>query len=372
MGVGPDAHDEVSAALLEAMNTLAPRTAAQRSLAERGVWDEAKHPRNPKGTPGGGKFKSLAQRITEHLQGFLTGDSQGDPFEGFSREQLRKVAKARGHNLPRGASRDHIAALLLDDLKANHHAAGHSSAAPHAPAVNAPSAAAIKKAEPSKPKAHLTGKDALIAAPLEFGAGEFVRGAHGDLKHELDPDSLEEYRGSGYEDINAYLRAIGAGEHPDDIDPDGDFKQTVSAIDLAMRHSKLTQPVAVHRGVMGLETMLPGIDTKSSLVGLEYVEDAFASTTVDRRVADGFGGAGVVLNIAAPKGVGAIQLSKFYDGAMRGGTPVANQNAKSISNVIHEPDFEAELLLQRGLRYRVVGDRTVNGVRELDIEVVHP
>jgi hypothetical protein len=292
---------------------------------------------------------------------------------------------SHGRKGPKGAAKavvEKVAATVGDvlDKPEPKTAKKAPSAVKKAPAKKAPATkkaapakkkAAVKKA-PAKPKAQ-TGKAALRAAPLELGKFEFSRGADDeDLAQQLDPESLDFYRGSGYEDINAYLRALGQGEDASDVDPDGDFKATVSAIDFALGHSKLTTPVRVHRGVSGLDAMLPGVDTNRSLIGLEFVEDAYASTTADRRVADGFGGAGVILNVNVPEGVGAIQLSRYYDGDMRGGTPVANQNAKAISNVINEPDFEAELLLESGLKFRVTGDTLVDGRRELDVEVIVP
>lgn len=79
-------------------------------------WDPAKHPRNPPGSPGGGKFRSLVDRITDALKEHHKGGGKGDPFEGFSREQLRLTAKKRGIPIARGESRDDIAKKLLDHL----------------------------------------------------------------------------------------------------------------------------------------------------------------------------------------------------------------------------------------------------------------
>lgn len=79
-------------------------------------WDPVKHPRNPKGSSGGGRFRSTVDRLKDAIQAHLDGDGDGDPFEGFSREQLRLAAKKRGISLERGEDRDSIAKKLLADL----------------------------------------------------------------------------------------------------------------------------------------------------------------------------------------------------------------------------------------------------------------
>lgn len=103
--------DEDCLALLAAMHELDDEGQAERA------WDPAKHPRNPKGSPGGGRFRSMVDRLKDAIAGHLNGDGDGHPFDGFNREQLRKVAKARGIALKRGEDRDSIAKKLLDDLK---------------------------------------------------------------------------------------------------------------------------------------------------------------------------------------------------------------------------------------------------------------
>lgn len=83
----------------------------------RAAFDPTKHPRNPKGSPGGGRFRSMVDRLKDAIEAHLAGDGDGHPFDGFDREQLRRVAKARGITLSRGEGRDSIAQKLLDDLK---------------------------------------------------------------------------------------------------------------------------------------------------------------------------------------------------------------------------------------------------------------
>jgi hypothetical protein len=105
-----DEPDEQTRALIQALAELTGEQVVIRAAA----WDPAKHPRGP-----GGKFLSTVDRLKSALTKFLKGPGDGDPFEGFSREQLRKAAKARGLDVPKGASREHISGLLLADLSKN-------------------------------------------------------------------------------------------------------------------------------------------------------------------------------------------------------------------------------------------------------------
>lgn len=105
-----DPWDEESAALLVAIAQLHD----EEGWAQR-AWDAGKHPRIPKGEPGAGRFLSLVEQfktaIKKHAE---TGG--GHPLKGFNREQLRRVAKARGIDLKRGESWDSIAEKLLNHI----------------------------------------------------------------------------------------------------------------------------------------------------------------------------------------------------------------------------------------------------------------
>jgi len=107
------------------------------------AFDPAKHARNPKGSPGGGKFRSMADRLKEAITQHGNGDGKGHPLDGFDREQLRRVAKSRGVELGRGESRDSIAEKLVKHLGP----APEKTAAPKK-AVDKPAERAVKKAAP--------------------------------------------------------------------------------------------------------------------------------------------------------------------------------------------------------------------------------
>ncbi len=195
----------------------------------------------------------------------------------------------------------------------------------------------------------LTGKAALNAAPVSLGKGRFSRGGRGLRKQHVE--ALELYKSQDYRHVNEDLRkgnlygTVGAG--------------MVRRIDEVMDRSKLSRDVVLHRRVSDMD-MFGSAGRQESLVGLEFREPAYSSATADLDVAKQlYGGTdqrGAILNIRVPTGTGAIQLSDVGPKPQHGGP--------------YPDNAEAELLLQRDLTYRVTGDRTVDGWRYLDVEMV--
>lgn len=184
--------------------------------------------------------------------------------------------------------------------------------------------------------------NALAAAPLRIHKGRLVAAPEGvDQTRAQDmARELEHYRDIGFADLNRDLR-IGRTNSTT-------AARQVAGLDAAMAASPLDRPVVTYRGVAGLPAGLSGAP------GDTWQEDAYSSTTVDLSTASGFAGngrGGTVLRLHVPAGVGGVQLSD----APGPGKP---------------DDREGELLLQRGLTYRVTGVTTVNGTQVLDVEVV--
>jgi hypothetical protein len=117
--------------------------ARARTLALLGIetrsFTEALHPRNPKGSPGGGKFRSLAQRVADAIKG---SDGKKDPLDGFNRRQLASAAKQNGIAITARMSD-------ADIRKALHEHHRSKSSEPHkAPTKAAPTKKAAPKAAP--------------------------------------------------------------------------------------------------------------------------------------------------------------------------------------------------------------------------------
>lgn len=140
----------------------------------------------------------------------------------------------------------------------------------------------------------------------------------------------------------------------------------IGAIDRLMVMSPLDRPIVVWRGMRsGRGAFGPRDKWPRNMTGLEFLDDYFASTsssrTVARRFATGSGG-GLLLRVRVPDGMGAIQISGARAGRI--GTVVS----------------ESEILLQRGVRYRVVRDLGFGpdelpgspwaGLRVLEVEAI--
>jgi hypothetical protein len=153
--------------------------------------------------------------------------------------------------------------------------------------------------------------------------------------------AVRTYSGPAHEGINQALRAGGQ--------LDADARKIVDAIDDAMRRSTLQSDVISYRTVSGPDIFgsLP-----ADLTGRTWTDAGFVSTTVERSGADAIVAARrpiepVILRIKAPKGTGGVEVSAIQHG-------------------------EGELLLGRGLSFRVTADHgiTENGARLLDVEIV--
>lgn len=140
--------------------------------------------------------------------------------------------------------------------------------------------------------------------------------------------------------------------------------RTVRQLDRLMSRSRVEEDVEVWRG-SATATDIFGERVAGDLTGFEWTEDAFVSTSADRRIAAQFAGMfgdrdrPVLMRVVAPSGTGALTLSGWEEGGL--GLGGASQ---------------AEVLLERGLRFRVLADRSVDepGIpgktRVLDVEVV--
>jgi hypothetical protein len=180
---------------VEALEALLVALAEYSGEVAASEFNEALHPRNPRGSPGGGRFRSLADRIIDaithhHEHG---GKDHADPFEGFDREQLRKAAKARGIDLKRGESRESIAAKLLADV-------GPKKSVPDKPKVpDKPDVPEKPKAAPRKraPRKAATPK-AAPKAPAKSAAIPDL-----SLPDDISPDDA-----ARYVDLHVQLAAV--------------------------------------------------------------------------------------------------------------------------------------------------------------------
>jgi ADP-ribose pyrophosphatase YjhB (NUDIX family) len=163
--------------------------------------------------------------------------------------------------------------------------------------------------------------------------------------------AIHSYTGSGYTPINKILLK---GQE-NDPKAEAHYRQEIHAIDEAMRHSTVAEDVIVYRGERNPSRSFPeGVwSLDGGMEGMEWTFKPFSSTSTAVSVAQSFAQGGTQDSKGAQPTVMRIRVPKRTHGI-------------SIAN-----GHEEELILDRGLHYRVVADHGVQeGIRYLDVEVV--
>lgn len=182
-----------------------------------------------------------------------------------------------------------------------------------------------------------TGSDALDIPPVNLAhMGSDPRAA--SLWYRTGDNSLDTPDGHpGFVGLNDYMR---------NGRDDPAMKRRVDDIDSVMRESLLPHAILVHRGIEQFTIGEPG-----TLTGTSFQDKAFVSTTTSSEWARTFGGS--MLNIQVPAGTAAIRMAD------------------------RDPnDAEAEILLDRDLTFRVMGERVTRddlgriSSHEIDVQVV--
>jgi hypothetical protein len=208
------------------------------------------------------------------------------------------------------------------------------------------------RTQPTRPGAVRQGKFDNPAVPARAGTSDTpIRWAEGqdpgwdEARTKRARTALRAYGQASFE-INESLRGQPV-EEP--IFPVEQTAAHIAAMDDLMAASRTTAPMEQWRGLRDARGMF-GDRLDGDLTGAEWREDAFVSTSSDVRVSQyfaTFGGDGMLMRVKVPTGTGAAQVKD-----VRG---------------------EAEALLQRGLKLRIVADHGVQpgwGYRLVDVEVV--
>ncbi len=206
----------------------------------------------------------------------------------------------------------------------------------------------------AKIKAAAKKQEALDAVPYSTTDRKF-----GPL---YEPDAVDRYRGAA--NVNEEIRDA----HEFGLPPSAQYRADIRDIDRVFDESRLTADVELWRAPGSGRGIFGDPDTwGDDLAGFEWSDPAYSSTSASKTVADRFTkDGGVRLRVLASKDSKAIQLS--------------DMPAPGIG--VSYTD-EAEILLARGARYRVVKDRgwteithpTTHQkirVRDLDVEVTVP
>lgn len=206
--------------------------------------------------------------------------------------------------------------------------------------------------------AALKGDDAIAAVPLTTAGGLPTPGSLTGVQREfpagvLSDDErsfLRQYRGTAYSNINEVLRRQ-RGELPGTFGFDF-YREATGAIDGALARSAIQSDLLVYRGVKSGRDIF-GDAWDRPLTGAEWTEFAYISTTADLKVTRRFPGEAqryleptkhATIHILVPRGIRGAGLSGS--------------------------DYESEILLERGLRLRVVSDTGFGPNRVIEVEIV--
>ena len=182
-------------------------------------------------------------------------------------------------------------------------------------------------------------------------------------------DAFEAYTGDDYAAMNRIMRE----DTPSTTPYIDDLKEQIEEIAAAIGKTSLKKAISVQRveGISGLKKF--GVDPKSinsdtikNLVGRTGTEKAFTSTCVVRGAAQKMdGNFDVVYNIRLPKGAKAIYTEPFSTyGSGAGRSWDGKSKQKQIGS-------EAELLIQRGAKYRITGARkAADGFYHIDMDLI--
>jgi hypothetical protein len=142
--------------------------------------------------------------------------------------------------------------------------------------------------------------------------------------------------------------------NPDEMTPER--AETITRIDEALDASRIGRPITVYRGYSNGTAVMPDDWQDRDLTGLQWTDPAYTSTSSDFEAGETYAGfpedRGFALRIALPEGTPAIAIRDDPGGL----------------------DDEGEIVLQRGLTFRITHDRGQGayGIRWLDAEVTPP
>lgn len=180
-----------------------------------------------------------------------------------------------------------------------------------------------------------------------------LHGSDVSARTEIDPDdpavreALRDYNGGGSYAANGELRTLGG----DKAQIENWYARRVAdGMDRAFEGRALDHDAVVTRGINNPSATFGGQEVA---VGMEWVDHGFVSTSASSHASAMFTGeqddirGGVAMRILAPAGTPAISSRTMLP-------------------------YDSEVVLGRGLRFRVVADHgeDYSGVRQLDVEVV--
>lgn len=256
--------------------------------ALRAAWDPGKHPRGP-----GGKFRSIVDRLKEAIEKHHRGEGDGHPFDGFDREQLRRVAKQRGIHLDRGEDRDSIASKLLEHLGEPAHPAAHpvpehTPARPRRPAPNPPAARRPRAASAAVQAGRAATVSSLVTEQLWR---ERTDSGRRRLARDIADATWWQDNWTGADDLRSVLRRYGNGESSiQDLQRAGVDLETRHHLEprglpgAEVRYDPDTMEPSTNFGEDGIRQLMPGDRAEVTAPGYVYTGGRTPAQVVRTRV----------------------------------------------------------------------------------------
>ncbi|MBQ8689462.1 MAG: hypothetical protein IJ515_03770 [Clostridia bacterium] len=166
---------------------------------------------------------------------------------------------------------------------------------------------------------------------------------HGKWEKRLTPQqryTISDYIGDGYSNINSYLRGYDNG-----VKYDVDFvKQQIADLDIAIDDYTLKEPITTYRSIDS-EAFWEHLDNIESLVGTEYTDPAFMSTSpsLDSTALN----KDVIMTIRLPAGKGIGAYINEYNGL-----------------------GEIEFLLARGSKFKITKATKDKKIYRIEMELI--
>lgn len=399
----------------------------ERGLVQAAGFNPELHKRYPRGHPKAGKFRPMVDLLKMAI---AKHDGEGHPFQNFKREQLRRAAKTRGITLRRNESQDSIAKKLFADLSGKTAKPQADKAAPAKKPARVQTWEELGSPQGPPPVGQVIGYEGgtyerLAGEPRRYRVvnsdgrdisdhlpTEAYRGGRGlapvdqtadDARTALRVDAFHRERTTSDANSNwrRAMQAVPGTYRLDTKEIDGfdgatpaqrdaiqsalqswkedlfDTSRGVEpnvnaalrgrmvstpkteadtvALDTAFDLSRTSRQITVHRGVIDGQHILPDDWQDRDLTGLEWTDEAYTATSADEEAALAYAGPaetrGFAVRIKLPRGSSAIALPDEVGGL----------------------DAEAEVILPRGMTFRITrdhGPQGPHGVRTFDVKIV--
>lgn len=163
--------------------------------------------------------------------------------------------------------------------------------------------------------------------------------------------ALGEYQGSGYHEINAFLRKAENGQT---VTTDNGTKDTIRQMTDALNLARVPHDMVVYRGISGPEGVLNEAEVKTMVATKKYFDGGFMSTSISSGFARGWAANADSMAANYDSNMGKLESKGYHGYALRIELP-KGAKAAYLTAATGSMEGEYELTIQRGSRYAITG-----------------